>query len=315
LFFYFEETSQNENPKSYGGGDIQLSYGPPDVRTPSSSEGVTHPGLSVVACFLEKENLYCFFYSEETPQNKNPESSGIQLSYGPPETLHSETDLPKDRRQQHSFSNNALAHTTEKALPEVNKEAGVAHSPEEKTSRNASNGIPSTSKVQDRDFSQTHATTESASVAPSPLPSVPDKNTTAASSTNASHPIIPNTTARTYPLASDGVKFKGVPLSKGFQQELVDQEQSSSLSSPTENHERQKLEQGRSDVATNGHGSEVPVADAAAVAPGPPNGSGSSHHAEHEHETHRKKPGFMNKLKEEVKGISGRLSHKKGDSR
>jgi hypothetical protein len=51
-------------------------------------------------------------------------------------------------------------------------------------------------------------------------------------------------------------------------------------------------------VATAGHGAE-----AAAV-------MDRSSHAEHEPEKVRKKPGFMDKLKGEVKVISGKLSHK-----
>ena len=134
--------------------------------------------------------------------------------------------------------------------------------------------------------------TESASVAP--LPTVSDEKPTARA-TYASHPVIPNTTARTYPLASDGFKFKGVPLSKGFQQEL-DQEQLSPIEDSTA--ERQNFEQRRSDVATAGHGAEAAAA-----------GTGLGSHAEHE--TVRKKFGFMNKLKEEVKGIPSKLHLRK----
>ena len=144
-------------------------------------------------------------------------------------------------------------------------------------------------------FSQyTPSATDSASLTPLPTGTVSDENTNA-SSTYASHPIIPNTTARSYPLASDGFKFKGVPLSKGFQQGL-DQEQTS----PTNNSidERRNLEQGRSDVATAGHDG----ADAATAVMPVDLGS---------HETVvRKKPGFMDKLRGEVKVISGKLSHK-----
>ena len=153
-------------------------------------------------------------------------------------------------------------------------------------------GILST-KLQVRDSSQTPLAT--ASVAP--LPTVSDENTTA-SSTYASHPIIPNTTARTYPLASDGFKF-GVPLSKGFQQQL-DQEQS--LAAENSVDERQTLEHVRSDVGTAGHGAEA----AAATSSTP----GVSSHAEHQ--PVRKKLGFMNKLKEEVKGIPGKLHLRRG---
>lgn len=266
------------------------------------------------------KDLLIVFYFEEIFQNEYAEpSGGAGIPPGPPvefgvavppdeltlpqesslnsETLHSETPiatLPEDRRQQDPVLNDAPPSTTENPLPGVKEEVGVAPLPEErksdKASRDASTrllrGIPST-KVQDRDFFQTPLATGPASV--SPLPAVSEENT-AASSTYASHPIIPNTTARTYPLASDGFKFKGVPLSKGFQQEL-EQEQSS----PTENSidERRNLEQSPSDVATAGHGAE-----AAAV-------TGHGSHAEHE--TVRKRLGFMNKLKEEMKGIPGKL--------
>ena len=229
------------------------------------------------------------------------------------ETLHSEIDLPEDRRQRNPFLNEAPspAVVTEKAFPGVKEEAGVGYLPEERTSRDASNGIlhgTHSSKVQDRDFSHTPLDTASTPLSP-PLPTVPDKNSNAtgtASSMYASHPVIPNTTARTYPLASDGFKFKGVPLSKGFQQEL---DQESSLTSENFLDEGRNLEKVRSDVATAGHGSE------AAVVTTPAGPNSSSAHAEHETTLtpHRKKPGFMNKLKEEVKGISGRLSHKKGE--
>ena len=276
-----------------------------------------------------------FFYSKETPQNEHPESSGrAVISPGPPgesgvvatphderissqvnglnsETPHSEIDLPEDRRQPNPFLNDAPTLMTENASPRVGEEAGVTHFPEERTSRDASNGIlrgiPS-SKVQDRDFSQTLATGPTSATL---LPPVPYENTTStSSSTYASHPIIPNTTARTYPLASDGFKFKGVPLSKGLQKEL-DQDQSSSPTTENFSDERRNLEPVRSDVATAGHGSEAVAANDTTTTTGP---SSSSHHAEHETLTpHRKKPGFMNKLKEEVKGISGRLTHKKGE--
>jgi hypothetical protein len=161
---------------------------------------------------------------------------------------------------------------SENNSPGVKEEVGVALLPEERTEERKSLGAS-------RDASTS-------------FPTNSDENTTA-TSTYSSHPIIPNTTARTYPLASDGFKFKGVPLSKGFQQEL-DQEQSL----PTENsiEERRNLERGRSDVATAGHGAE----EAAVM--------GLSSHAEHE--TVRKKPGFMDKLKGEVKVISGKISHK-----
>ena len=258
--------------------------------------------------------------SEETSQNVHPESSGgAGIFPGPPvelgiaippdehissqenslnpETLHSNTDiLPEERRQQNPFLNDHPLVMTENTFPEVKEEVGVAILPEERKSlgesRDASTsllrGIPST-KVQVRDFSQyTPLATDPASFAL--LPTISDENTTASST----HPIIPNTTARTYPLASDGFKFKGVPLSKGFQQEL-DQEPSSLTENSID--ERRKLEQGRSDMATAGHGTE-----AAAVV------MGLSSHVEHE--TVQKKPGFMDKLEGEVKVISGKLSHK-----
>ena len=266
------------------------------------------------------------FELEETSQNVHPDSSGgAGILPGPPgefgvailpderissqenslnsEILHSETTdiLPEERKQQKPILNDDPPFMTENALPGAKEEVDMTPLPEERESLGASRDastnllcdIPST-KVQVWGFSQyTPLPTNSTSF--TPIPSItPDENTTA-SSTYASHPVIPNTTARTYPLASDGVKFKGVPLSKGFQQGL-DQEQSS----PTENStdERRNLVQGLSDVATTGHGAE---ATGAAV-------TGLSPHAEHE--TVRKKPGFMDKLKGEVKVISGKLSHK-----
>jgi hypothetical protein len=184
------------------------------------------------------------------------------------QTLHSETAMAEDRSQH--LSNDASTLMTENALP---KEKKVPHLPEEKKSVGAN-----------RDATA--------------LPAVSNENTTA-SSTYSSHPTIPNTTARTYPFASDGFKFKGVPLSKGFQKELVDQEQSSlspSLTSEDPIGERRNLEQRQSDVATTGHGGEGPAA-----------GVSTGSHAE----TIQKKLGFMNKLKEEMKGIPVKLHIKK----
>lgn len=213
------------------------------------------------------------------------------------ETLHPETgtaNLPEEQRQQQLSLNDDPPSTTEDALPGVKEEVGLAHLPEGRKSLEANEdassgllrGIPSTN-LQDRAFSQsTPLATGSDSSDPHP------KEDTTANSTYASHPTIPNTTARTYPLAlasdDSDFKFKGVPLSKGIQQELDRVE-----SSPTENSidERRNLEQGRSDVATAGHGVQAEVA---AV-------TNRNSHAEHE--TERKKPKFMNKLKEEVKGI------------
>jgi len=254
-----------------------------DVHSASLNEGGAHP---------------------ETSQNEHPESSdGAGILPGPADefgvaippderissqenTINSETHsetaiptLPEDQRQQ--VLNDASPLMTENASPGV-KEVGMAPLPEEKKSVGASRDTP--------------LATGPASVAP--VPTVSDENTTA-SSTYASHPIIPNTTAREYPLASNGARFKGVPLSKGFQQELLDQEQSS----PTENSigERRNMEQSPSDVATTGHGAE---AAAGAVT------DRSSSHAEHETSV-RKKLGFMTKLKEEMKGIPIKLHIKR----
>ena len=65
------------------------------------------------------------------------------------------------------------------------------------------------------------------------------------------------------------------------------------------------MEQGRSDIATAGHHHDASGAEATAVMPV----GLTSSHAEHE-TVLRKKPGFMDKLKGEVKVISGKLSHK-----
>jgi hypothetical protein len=221
------------------------------------------------------------------------------------ETLHSGTGiaiLPEERRQQNLPSHDDdPPFVTENsstggvgALPGDKEETGVALLPEERKSLGASNGLlgggaSSPTEVKDREISQYMLPANGSP----PLPPLPvnvnsHKNTTA-SSTHASHPIIPNTTARIYPLTSDGVKFKGVPLSEGFEKES-DKESLSPTEKPID--EKRDLEQRQSDLATAGHGA------VAGAIMGP------------EHETVRKKPGFMDKLKGEVKVISGKLSHK-----
>lgn len=209
------------------------------------------------------------------------------------EDLHSETGiaiLPEERRQQNLPSHDDHSpFVTEKrstggvgTLPGDKEEAGVALLPEERKSLGASTDNASTRllhgtppiKVHDPEISQdTLPVAGSPSFAP--LPSNSDKTTTASSMADASHPVIPNTTARTYPLASNGVKFKGVPLSKGLQKELA-QEQLS----PTESIDGPRTQSDLSTVAAAGT------------------------------ETVRKKPGFMDRLKGEVKVISGKLAHK-----
>jgi hypothetical protein len=236
----------------------------------------------------------------EASQNEHPESSGrapgipsgpeFGVAIPPDERLssqenilnsvtHSETAIAEDRRQQNPILNDA---PPENDLPGVKEGVGEALMPGERKSVESSR--------DDRDSSQKPLATGSALVAP--LPTVSDENTTA-SSTYASHPTIPNTTARTHPLASDGFKF-GVPLSKGFQQQLDQEQPENSID------ERRTLEQVRSDVGTAGHG--------AGAAPA----AGLNSHAEHQPETVRKKLGFMKKLKQDVKGIPGKLHLRKG---
>lgn len=262
-----EEISQNVHPGSSDGAGILP--GP--------------PGEFGVATLPEER------VSSPTSQNHGPNS----------EPLLSESGfaiLPEERRQQSLPSHDDdPPFATEMGdlptggvgtLPGDKEEVGVALLPEERNSRSGSECGASTDASTrplhgDGDTSQyTFPSTGSASLPPG-LASIPDKNTTA-SSTYTSHPTIPNTTAREYALASDGVKFKGVPLSKGFQKGL-DEEQLS----PTD---------GQSNVATAGHGAVSPAV-----------GGLSSHVGQ---ETVRKKPGFMDKLKGEVKVISGKLSHK-----
>ena len=241
--------------------------------------------------------------SEETSQNVHPESSdGAGILPGPPdefgvsilpderqnhtpalEALGSETGI-EERRQQNLPSLDVIEKSSAGgvgALPGNKEEVGVALLPGERKSVGASTTLllPST-KAQNGDISSTG-------------PPLPDKDTNA-SSTHASHPTIPNTSATTNLLANDGFKVNGVPSSEGFQQGL-DQEQLSPAEKSID--EQRDLKQGQSDLATAGHEA---VAEAAVM--------GSSSHAEHE--TVRKKPGFMDKLKGEMKVISGKLSHK-----
>ena len=285
--FPSEETSQSTHPDSSSGAGI--------LPGPPGEIGVVIP---------PDEHI-----SPPTSEYTSPSTSH---NHGPnPEILRSETGiaiLPEERRQQNLPSHDDdPPFATEKGksvstggvgvLPGDKEEVGVALLPEERkslvgtvdgASTDASTrllrGTPSTS-VQDRDISQytlpaTPATIQS------------NKNTTDGSP-HSSHPITPNTTARTYPLASEGVKFKGVPLSEGSQKESGEE-----YLSATENSigGRRHLEQGQSDVATSGHGAVA----AAAMDPGSHSG----------HESVRKKAGFMDKLKGEMKVISGKLSHK-----
>jgi hypothetical protein len=249
-----------------------------DVRSASLSEGGTHPasqnehpessGGASIPPGLES--------GVAIPTDERVSSQGNNLNS---ETLHSETAIanpPEDRRQQNPILNHAPPFMTENDLPGVKEGVGEERKPVESS----------------RD---TPLATGSASAAP--LPTVSDENTTA-SSTYASHPTIPNTTARSYPLASDGFKF-GVPLSKGFQQQL-DQDQS--LATENSIDERRNLEHVRSDAGTAGHGAEAAATTTSST--------DESSHAEHQ--TVRKKLGFMKKLKQEVKGIPGKLHLRRG---
>ena len=147
-------------------------------------------------------------------------------------------------------------------------------------------------KAQDRDASQyTLPASDSASFTPFSIsPSHKDTN---ASSTHASNPITSNTTARMYPLLTDGVKFTGVPLSEGFLKEIDDKSLSPADASI---NERRKSKQGQSDITMSGHG-VVTVTDL----------DPSSHVSD---EIVPRKTGFMDRLKGEIKVISGKLSHK-----
>ncbi|KAF8815261.1 hypothetical protein BYT27DRAFT_7334025 [Phlegmacium glaucopus] len=274
----------------------------------------THPNSSIGAGVLPgPPGEFCIAMTpDERISPPTPEYTSPPTSHGPKsDTVRSETGiaiLPEERRQQNLPSHDdEPSFATEKgksvstggvgALPGDKEEVSVALLPEEGkslvgTESGASTdvstrllrGTPSTI-VQDRDTSQyTLPVTGSSSLAPIPIRNY-DKNTTG-SPLHASHPITPNTTARTYALASDDVKFKGVPLSEGSHKEVD--------VSPTEKSigERRNLEQGQSDVATSGCGAAV----------------GPSSHAGHEGV--RRKTGFMDKLKGEVKVISGKLLHK-----
>lgn len=155
-----------------------------------------------------------------------------------------------------------------------------------------------------------------------------------------------NTQARTHPLAHDGAKWKNVPLAEGYQKKLDEHEEMNvgdrNKRNPTEprsstnNAGKQPgMETFDSDRATAGHsgttggtpgvgnagntissasgrptGQEVPESDSttsdssgSALKKGPsPAGSKTSDTT--------KKPGFMDKIKGEVKVLSGKLGHK-----
>lgn len=247
--------------------------------------------------------------SSQTPERT---STPTCQQPGPnPETMSSETEiaiLPEERRQHQLPSHDddplfatkideSLSTGGVGALPGGKEEVDVAVLPDERKSPVGSVNGASTDastrtlreKAQDRDASQyTLPASDSASFTPFPI-SASHKDITA-SSTDASNPTTSNTTASMYPLISDGVKFRDVPLSEGFLKEIDDKSLSPDEASIDE---RRKLKQGQSDITTSGHG-VVTVTD---LDPG-------------SDETVRKKTGFMDRLKGEIKVISGKLSHK-----
>jgi hypothetical protein len=302
-----EEISQNVHPKSSGGAGIlpgfqtAKSYAPAsvgDVKLLIENTGETVGGYlpqSVAAYLPHHTTTDDSLPSDTTSQDVR----STTLSEEGTNAVHN-VSLPSEEISHNvhpeSSGGAGILPVTEKsstggvgALPGDKEEVGVALLPEERKSVGASTD-PSTALLPSTEAQDRNASQYTLPATDSPLP----VNGTNASSTNASHPTIPNTSARMVPLANDGFKSNGIPSSEGFQQGL-DQEQSSPTKKSVD--EQRNLEQGQSDLGTAGHGA---VAEAAVM--------NSSSHAEHG--TVRKKPGFMDKLKGEVKVISGKLSHK-----
>lgn len=312
-----------------------------NVRSPSLSEPETHPSPPPIACSSLKEAHAIFFsivhhasLPSEASQNMHPSSSGgVGNLPGPPdepgvailpeervhsstsqyegpnsEILHSETGLAILPEERHvpSHDDPPLATKNDQplstdgvgSLPGSNEEVGVALLPEERNSLAGSlastdastNSLRDTSsnKVWDRDSQYTLPSTGSPSLALHP--STADKNIT------DTHPVISNnlTTARSCSISNDAVKVNGVPSPDEFQKELP-QELAPSTEKPMD--EKRNLEQGQSDVATAGCETV-----GATATPDPTTYSDSA-------DTVRKKPGFIDKLKGEVKAISSKFSH------